>query len=91
MGYECAHNPVHVNCGLVLGMSTRKGVVIFLDQFIKEAASAMHAQMRKNEEKYANVEEPEATAEEIALSGIKIQDMSAKRYVAPLLPSVSFD
>ena len=43
--------------------------------------------MRKNEEKYANVEEPEATAEEIALSGIKIQDMSAKRYVSSPSPS----
>ena len=82
MGYDWANNLEHVNYGLVLGMSTRKGTVVFLDQIIKEAASVMHEQMRKNEEKYANVEEPEATAEEIALSGIKIQDMSAKRYVA---------
>ncbi|KAI0729834.1 arginyl-tRNA synthetase [Fomitopsis betulina] len=79
MGFKWADRLEHVNYGLVQGMSTRKGTVVFLDQIIKEAGSVMHEQMRKNEEKYANIVEPEATAEEIALSGIKIQDMSAKR------------
>lgn len=71
----------HVNFGLVHGMSTRKGNVVFLDQIIKEAQTVMHEQMRKNEAKYAAVEDPETVAQETAITGIKIQDMAAKRYV----------
>ena len=33
----------------------------------------MHEQMKKNEEKYATVEDPEQTSLEVGLSGIKIQ------------------
>jgi arginyl-tRNA synthetase len=69
----------HVNYGLVLGMSTRKGTVVFLEQIIREAASVMHEQMKKNQEKYAAVEDPEQTSLEVGLAAIKIQDMAAKR------------
>ncbi|KZT69980.1 arginyl-tRNA synthetase [Daedalea quercina L-15889] len=79
LGFPWADQIEHVNYGLVQGMSTRKGTVVFLDEIIREAGSVMHEQMRKNEDKYANVHEPEATAEEIGISGIKVQDMSAKR------------
>lgn len=71
----------HVNYGLVLGMSTRKGTVVFLNQIIDEAASVMLEQMKKNEEKYAAVEDPEYVSREIGITGVKIQDMAAKRYV----------
>ncbi|KAI0765902.1 arginyl-tRNA synthetase [Trametes elegans] len=79
MGFDWAKNLEHVNYGLVLGMSTRKGTVVFLDQIIREASAVMHEQMRKNEEKYNAVENPEYVAEEIGITGIKIQDMAAKR------------
>lgn len=79
MGYEWAKTLEHVNYGLVLGMSTRKGTVVFLDQIIREASSVMHEQMRKNEEKYNAVEDPEFVSREIGITGIKIQDMAAKR------------
>ncbi|KAI0743872.1 arginyl-tRNA synthetase [Daedaleopsis nitida] len=79
MGYDWAQNLEHVNYGLVLGMSTRRGTVVFLDQIIKEAAVVMHEQMRKNEEKYNAVEDPEQVALEIGITGVKIQDMAAKR------------
>ncbi|KAI0760773.1 arginyl-tRNA synthetase [Fomes fomentarius] len=79
MGYDWANSLEHVNYGLVLGMSTRKGTVVFLDQIIKEAAAVMHEQMRKNEDKYNAIENPEATALEIGITGVKIQDMAAKR------------
>ncbi|KAI0715922.1 arginyl-tRNA synthetase [Cerioporus squamosus] len=79
MGYEWAQNLEHVNYGLVLGMSTRRGTVVFLDQIIREAASVMHEQMRKNEEKYSAIEDPEKVALEIGITGVKIQDMAAKR------------
>ncbi|KAI0063831.1 arginyl-tRNA synthetase [Artomyces pyxidatus] len=79
MEFPWADRLEHVNYGLVLGMSTRKGTAVFLDQIIREAASVMHEQMRKNEEKYAAVEDPELTSLEVGLTGIKIQDMAAKR------------
>ncbi|KDQ54337.1 hypothetical protein JAAARDRAFT_38498 [Jaapia argillacea MUCL 33604] len=69
----------HVNYGMVLGMSTRKGTVVFLDQIIKEAGNVMLEQMMKNEEKYKAVEDPEGVSREIGITGIKIQDMAAKR------------
>ncbi|KAL1948693.1 hypothetical protein VTO73DRAFT_10499 [Trametes versicolor] len=79
MGYEWAKNLEHVNYGLVLGMSTRRGTVVFLDQIIREASTVMHDQMRKNEEKYNAVDNPEFVATEIGITGVKIQDMAAKR------------
>lgn len=79
MEFPWAAKLEHVNYGLVLGMSTRKGTVVFLDQIIKEAASTMHEQMKKNEDKYNAVEEPEMVAQEVGISGVKIQDMAAKR------------
>jgi hypothetical protein len=41
----------------------------------------MHDQMRKNEDKYAAVEDPEGTSREIGITAIKVQDMQAKRCV----------
>jgi arginyl-tRNA synthetase len=78
--YPWADRLEHVNYGMVLGMSTRKGTVVFLEQIIKEASSVMHEQMRKNEAKYTAVEDPETVSRETAITGIKIQDMAAKRY-----------
>lgn len=79
MEYPWADKIEHVNYGLVLGMSTRKGTVVFLDEIIKEASSVMHEQMRKNEDKYNSIENPEEVSQEVGISGVKIQDMSAKR------------
>ena len=84
MGLEWADRLELVNYGLVQGMSTRKGTVVFLDQIIRETSSQMHDVMRKNEAKYAQVEDPERTSLEVGLSGIKIQDMTAKRYACLL-------
>ncbi|PPQ89908.1 hypothetical protein CVT25_009448 [Psilocybe cyanescens] len=79
MGFPWASSLVHINYGLVQGMSTRKGTVVFLDEIIKEAGNVMHEQMMKNEEKYKAVVDPEETALEIGITGVKIQDMAAKR------------
>ncbi|KAJ3859936.1 hypothetical protein EV359DRAFT_50101 [Lentinula novae-zelandiae] len=79
MEFPWAKDLVHINYGLVQGMSTRKGTVVFLNQIIKEATTVMHEQMQKNEEKYNAVEDPEKTSEELGITGIKIQDMTAKR------------
>ncbi|KAG6890769.1 hypothetical protein C0992_012742 [Termitomyces sp. T32_za158] len=79
MEFPWAKTLQHVNYGLVQGMSTRKGTVVFLEQIIKEAADVMFNQMKQNEEKFAAVEDPETTAREIGITGVKIQDMAAKR------------
>jgi len=90
MEFPWASNIEHVNYGLVLGMSTRKGTVVFLEQIIREAASVMHEQMKKNEEKYAAVEDPEQASLEVGLAAIKIQDMAAKRCATILRTNLSF-
>ncbi|KAH9930170.1 arginyl-tRNA synthetase [Amylocystis lapponica] len=79
MDFPWADRLEHVNYGLVLGMSTRKGTAVFLDQILREAATVMHEHMRKNEEKYNVIEDPETVAQEIGITGVKIQDMAAKR------------
>jgi arginyl-tRNA synthetase len=79
MEFPWADRLEHVNYGLVLGMSTRKGTAVFLDQIIREASSVMHEQMKRNEVKYNNIEDPEMVAREVGITGIKIQDMAAKR------------
>ncbi|KAF9466749.1 hypothetical protein BDZ94DRAFT_1186902 [Collybia nuda] len=79
MEFPWAKTLQHVNYGLVQGMSTRKGTVVFLDQIIKEAAGVMYEQMQQNEEKFNAIEDPETVSLEIGITGVKIQDMAAKR------------
>lgn len=81
MKFPWAASLQHINYGLVQGMSTRRGTVVFLDQIIREAAQVMHEQMQKNEEKYKAIEDPETVSREIGITGVKIQDMAAKRCV----------
>jgi len=60
-------------------MSTRKGNVVKLDDMLDTARDSMHEIMRKNEEKYAQISNPEVTADLVGKAAIMIQDMSAKR------------
>ena len=61
-------------------MSSRKGNVIKLEDILDTARDTMHNIMRSNEEKYAQIENPEETADIVGKAAIMIQDMSAKRY-----------
>lgn len=79
MGFEWANRCVHINFGMVLGMSTRAGTVVFLDDILKDTKDAMHTVMKSNPEKYKLVENPEEVAEVIGKSGVMVQDMSGKR------------
>ncbi|ORZ26210.1 hypothetical protein BCR42DRAFT_364889 [Absidia repens] len=79
MGFDWADRVEHVNFGMVQGMSTRKGTVVFLEDILDEAQEVMHDQMRKNEAKYAEIPEPLRVADEIGISGVKIQDNAARR------------
>lgn len=77
--FDWAKNLQHINFGLVQGMSTRKGTVVFLDTILEETKEKMHEVMKKNEAKYAQIENPEEIADLVGISAIMIQDMSAKR------------
>ena len=70
---------LHINFGMVQGMSTRKGTVVFLDHILNETKEHMHEVMRKNEAKYAQLEDPEVTADIVGMTAVKIQDMTGKR------------
>lgn len=69
----------HVNFGMVQGMSTRKGTVVFLDNILEETKEKMHEVMKKNEEKYKQIEDPDKIADLIGISAVMIQDMQSKR------------
>ncbi|KCV72342.1 arginyl-tRNA synthetase [Fonticula alba] len=69
----------HINFGMVKGMSTRKGTVVFLEDILKEAAETMHTVMKGNEEKYKQIEDPDAIADILGISAVMIQDMSSRR------------
>lgn len=68
----------HINFGMVLGMSTRKGNVVFLDTIINEATKRVQHRI---EDKFPLLEPPRLhqLAENIGLSAIVIQDMQSKR------------
>lgn len=46
-----------------MGMSTRKGTAKFLDDILRDVGEKMHEVMKANEAKYAQVEDPEKTAD----------------------------
>lgn len=79
MGFEWANRLQHVNFGMVQGMSTRKGTVVFLDNILEETKEKMHEVMKKNEAKYAQIDNPDEVADLVGISAVMIQDMQAKR------------
>ena len=80
MGYkDLAAKVQHINFGLVLGMSTRKGTVKFLDDILRDVGEKMHEVMQKNQSKYEQVEDPLGTADILGISSVMVQDMSGKR------------
>ncbi|KAI1076901.1 arginyl-tRNA synthetase [Whalleya microplaca] len=95
LGYkDIAKRVQHINFGMVLGMSTRKGTVKFLDDILKDCADHMHEVMKKNDAKYSQVENPIHTADTLGISSVMTQDMSGKRgnnYTFDLATMTSFE
>ena len=60
-------------------MSTRKGTAKFLDDILRDVGDKMHEVMRTNETKYAQVKDPEQTADTLGISAVMVQDMKGKR------------
>ena len=74
----------HITFGMVKDpkgqtMSTRKGTVVSLAGSLDSAREFMHEVMKKNQDKYEQIEDPEATADILAISSIMVQDYSGKR------------
>lgn len=82
-GKPWAGNCHHVPFGLIKSkdgnMSTRKGTVVFLQDILDHVKEEMHLVMRKNENKYAQILDPERVADVVGISSIMIQDMAARR------------
>lgn len=69
----------HVNFGKVLGMSSRLGTVRLLGDILDECGNAMHEVMKRNETKYAQVEDPAGVSDILGITAVMVQDMSGKR------------
>lgn len=69
----------HINFGMVLGMSTRKGTAKFLDDILRDVGEKMHDVMKINQAKYEQVEDPGKTADTLGISAVMVQDMTGKR------------
>ncbi|XP_048064208.1 probable arginine--tRNA ligase, mitochondrial isoform X3 [Megalobrama amblycephala] len=85
MGHEWAERCHHVAFGLVQGMSTRRGEVVFLEDVLEEARSRMINNMRQSRTSKV-LEEPELTAERVGISALIIQD-----FKGPLISDYKFD
>jgi arginyl-tRNA synthetase len=76
---DIAEKCLHINFGMVRGMSTRKGTVKFLDDILRDVGDKMHEVMRKNQKKYEQVEDPEKVADTLGITAVMVQDMTGKR------------
>jgi len=79
MGFDWAKRCHHINFGMVMGMSTRKGNVVFLQDILDEAKASMLEVMKRNESKYNDVTDPDYAADIIGQSAVVVQDFSARR------------
>ncbi|KFW91988.1 hypothetical protein N336_04328, partial [Phalacrocorax carbo] len=73
MGYDWAERCQHVSFGLVQGMKTRRGEVIFLEDVLNEVRSRMLQNMA-SAKTTKETEDPTETAEKVGLAALIIQD-----------------
>jgi len=79
MKYGWSKDCTHINFGMVKGMSTRKGNVVFLTDILDEAKTTMLDVMKQNEKKFSEITDPETVADVIGISAVIIQDLAARR------------
>lgn len=79
IGCQWTHTCQHVNFGLVNGMSTRNGTVVFLEDILNQAQHIMLHKMNTDSNKLEHIIHPETVADNIGISSIIIGDLSAKR------------
>ncbi|NWS13569.1 SYRM protein, partial [Pachyramphus minor] len=73
MGYDWAERCQHVSFGLVQGMKTRRGEVIFLEDVLNEVRSRMLQNMA-SAKTTKEIQDPMETAEKVGLAALIIQD-----------------
>ncbi|NXW58391.1 SYRM protein, partial [Eurystomus gularis] len=73
MGYDWAERCQHVSFGLVQGMKTRRGEVIFLEDVLNEVRSRVLQNMA-SAKTTKEIEDPVETAEKVGLAALIIQD-----------------
>ncbi|XP_039872858.1 probable arginine--tRNA ligase, mitochondrial isoform X1 [Simochromis diagramma] len=85
MGHSWADGCRHVSFGLVQGMKTRAGEVVFLEDVLDEARARMLNNMSQSNTT-KELENPEDTAEKVGISALIIQD-----FKGPLQSDYKFD
>ncbi|XP_069462484.1 probable arginine--tRNA ligase, mitochondrial isoform X2 [Ambystoma mexicanum] len=85
MGFDWAEGCQHVPFGLVKGMKTRKGDVVFLEDVLDEARSRMLHNMSAAKTT-KELEDPDDTAEKVGLAALIVQD-----FKGPLLSDYQFN
>tara|TARA_B100001167_G_scaffold190048_1_gene155924 strand:- start:88 stop:1782 length:1695 start_codon:yes stop_codon:yes gene_type:complete len=79
MGEAWAGDCMHVNFGLVQGMSSRKGNVIYLEELLDEAKRRAQEYMNANVDKRPELEDEEAVAEAVGIAAIFFSDLGKQR------------
>ncbi|ELP85100.1 arginyl-tRNA synthetase, cytoplasmic, putative [Entamoeba invadens IP1] len=81
LGYSWAKNCYHISFGMVMGMSTRRGTAVFLQDILDDASATMLETMQKNTDKLSEIktEDQAAIADKIGVSAVFVQDYNAKR------------
>lgn len=79
MGYGWADRCVHVKFGMVLGMSTREGNVVYLEELLDEAHRRALAYMRERVRKQADDVDEKSVAESVGIAAILFSDLSRQR------------
>uniref|UniRef100_A0A671XUM3 Probable arginine--tRNA ligase, mitochondrial n=1 Tax=Sparus aurata TaxID=8175 RepID=A0A671XUM3_SPAAU len=85
MGHSWADRCQHVPFGLVRGMKTRSGEVVFLEDVLDEARARMLHNMSQSKTT-KEMDDPEDTAEKVGISALIVQD-----FKGPLLSDYTFD
>ncbi|XP_054871902.1 probable arginine--tRNA ligase, mitochondrial isoform X2 [Amphiprion ocellaris] len=85
MGHSWAQRCRHVSFGLVQGMKTRTGEVVFLEDVLDEARARMLHNMSQSSTT-KTMDNPEDTAEKVGISALIIQD-----FRGPLQSDYKFD
>lgn len=79
MKFDWVDKLEHVSFGMVKGMSTRKGNVVFLDTIIAETTKQMLTVLQSKKQLTVPDSQMKDIAEQLGLSAILIQDMKSKR------------
>ena len=77
LGYEWSENLVHVPFGKILGMSTREGTLVFVDEMLATARAKVMEHIGDREG--FDADELEALAEQIAIGSLVFFDLSRNR------------